>query len=196
MRMLLLLGLVSSAGLYVHPSFGGSIAMGQPQSDPTVRPKRGPVVQFSSGARGTVVAVGKDNFTIETEKKQKRHFVVGEIMFMGRKVAALESHSYRLNQLQVGDILHIDFDHFDGVEVATYFLIWRRPGGVVPEQPATSPTAGVRAWHRRMNAYQDWEERGIPLPPEYRDRPNDVNPRFVPKPVAPPPREVTRPPAP
>jgi len=44
--------------------------------------------------------------------------------------------------------------------------IYRRPGGRVPPAPDESPDQAYR-WHERMNADQDLEEKGIPLPSKY-----------------------------
>jgi hypothetical protein len=179
---LLLLALIASVPLLLSPAF----CQDEPLAQPLPR-----TVQFAGDVTGHLVELGKNQFTIQIEGKRKKIFRVGGIIVNGKRVADPESHSYRLDQLQIGDQLIVDYYHRDGLEIATYIRIRRRPGGVVPEQPETPRGAGVWAWHRQMNAFQDWEERGIHLPFEYETPyPVGLNPPYFRRPVAPPPREV------
>lgn len=157
-------------------------------------PAANPVKQFVAHTRGRVSKLEQGAFSLTATGKPDKRFLVGGIRVEGKLRGELWSHSYRLEQLRIGDELLVDYYHYNGIESSEYILIRRRPGGRVPEQPETPAAAGAAAWHRRMNAYQDWEERSIPLPPEYQDRPEDTDPPYpLPSlPVAPPPREVKR----
>jgi hypothetical protein len=73
---------------------------------------------------------------------------------------------YRARDVQVGDVVAIEHSRVDGVDTCDDVCIYRRPGGRVPPAPDESPDQGYR-WHERMNAYQDLEEKGIPLPAKY-----------------------------
>ncbi|MBX9580863.1 MAG: hypothetical protein K2X87_11195 [Gemmataceae bacterium] len=78
------------------------------------------------------------------------------------------AHSYRPADVRVGDEVNLVFvpEPAGNEEVFWGMQIERRPGGRVPPAPADRP--GDRdPWHERANAYQDWEERGIPLPDKY-----------------------------
>ena len=183
----------------------GSADGGKDKRDPVVKQDAPKADRFAWSLKGSLVAVGNNDLTLAVDGQPRRRFLTDGVVVDGQRVAEHKSHSYRLDQLKRGDSLIVDYYHHGGVEYATY-MIRRRPGGRVPPQPETNPDARG-AWHRAMNAYQDWEEFRIPLPPEYAIAPPPdlnppyVRPRYVPSQetyVAPPPREVdpaTRPPA-
>jgi hypothetical protein len=75
---------------------------------------------------------------------------------------------YGRDDVRVGDVIELAVWLSRGdVEDARYITIFRRPGGRVP--PHDYEVSDKYAWHTRMNAYQDFEEKGTPLP-EHFDR--------------------------
>ncbi|MBX9627029.1 MAG: hypothetical protein K2X82_24720 [Gemmataceae bacterium] len=74
--------------------------------------------------------------------------------------------SYRPADVRVGDEVTLWLDpngpdgEFRGIQIE------RRPGGRVPPAPGEDPDTR-NPWHDYANAWQDWEERGIPLPEKY-----------------------------
>ncbi|MBX9627779.1 MAG: hypothetical protein K2X82_28535 [Gemmataceae bacterium] len=74
--------------------------------------------------------------------------------------------TYRLADVRVGDEVTLWLQR-DGPEgVCRAVQIERRPGGRVPPAPGERPD-DPDPYHAWVNAYQDWEERGIPLPDKY-----------------------------
>jgi hypothetical protein len=78
---------------------------------------------------------------------------------------AFAGFSYRHKDVLVGDIVSIKYSRVRGRETCEAILIRRRPGGNVPPSPGGHPGAFLPP-HVIANAYQDLEERGIPLPPD------------------------------
>ena len=119
--------------------------------------------------------------------KAKRISTVGTIAGGDPKGVARGS-TYLVKDLVVGDLVKIDtgIDAAGTEEWTTRILVRRRPGGKVP--PLEGPDS-VNPWHEFMQAEQDWEEKGIPIPAEYLTdgRTNSTNPPYPP--VAPLPRE-------
>lgn len=60
----------------------------------------------------------------------------------------------------------INLQYDEDKPVCWAICIERRPGGRVPEAPGQEPDDNNKH-HECMNAHQDWEERGIPLPDKY-----------------------------
>jgi hypothetical protein len=82
-----------------------------------------------------------------------------------------EPRSHRFSDLQRNDVIEAVYFQWDDRMVCSQILICRRPGGKIPpiaedlgdgfRSPSSDP------WHERMQAYQDWEEKGIPIPDKY-----------------------------
>ena len=93
--------------------------------------------------------------------------------------------SYRLVDVQIRDQVMLDCGLVNGEWVFNGIRINRRPGGRVPPAPGDyddGPFKGAPKWHDGINALQDWEERGIPIPDKYHPRGNQAG-------IAPMPRE-------
>ena len=77
---------------------------------------------------------------------------------------------YLLSDVQKGDIIRIDCRVVGGEPTVEVISILRRPGGRVPPgyMRVTGPAESNYRHHERMNALQDRDEKGIPLPPKYR----------------------------
>lgn len=73
---------------------------------------------------------------------------------------------HRLADVRVGDVVRVEYHHRNGLDTCQAIDICRRPGGKIPPVPGESPHAPFRV-HERLQAYQDWEEKGIPIPPEH-----------------------------
>jgi hypothetical protein len=77
---------------------------------------------------------------------------------------------YGRDDVRVGDVIELSVWLARGdVEDARYISIRRRPGGRVPPDAYERDVASKYARHTRMNAYNDFEERGTRLP-EHFDR--------------------------
>lgn len=74
--------------------------------------------------------------------------------------------TYRLSDVRVGDRAGVELRRDGDEDVAHQIGIGRRPGGRVPPAPGQDPDAR-NPHHERANAWQDFEERGIPLPDKY-----------------------------
>jgi hypothetical protein len=98
--------------------------------------------------------------------------------------------THRVSDLKVGDIVVVEPDiSRGGEEWATVITIERRPGGKIPPMEGDRLVGTPRARHMQNQAYQDWEEKGIPILGTYLDpdgRAPWTNPPYPP--VAPQPR--------
>jgi len=175
------------------------LSMPQPQQScgkqDTIQEKQARPTRMSE-CIGKVATITKTAITLQTDDKAKRHYAFAGLLIGDPQIGPFGPTSYRPDQIRVEDRVELLLYH-DGVKTSCIEVkIHRRPGGRVPEQPETPKDAGFGAWHRRMNAYQDWEERGIHLPPEYETPyPRGLTPPYFkkqPVPIAPPPRVVWR----
>jgi hypothetical protein len=154
----------------------------------------------AAGRRGGLVTgVGKQSITVATDEQRwqvydaKGNFVrmdiipaqpprtftaIGPLAEGGFLKAGHPPHQYRLSDVKVGDKVSFDWRRVGQVYEINALCIYRRPGGRVPASPGEKP-GEKNPWHERANAYQDLEEKGIPLPAKYGG----------PREVAPPPRE-------
>ena len=123
---------------------------------------------------GEVMSVGKDYITIrgkeETDKAGEaisRTFSIGDELLKGKQDPRERCQSdYRLTDVSVGDIVYIVLHRSGGDVVCTTVRIRRRPGGEVPRAPFEEPDSRD-PYHEAMNAYQRFEEKGVPLPLKY-----------------------------
>lgn len=99
----------------------------------------------------------------------------------------LPGNTYRLADVRVGDEVHIRMcrERHDGLCYA--ISICRRPGGRVPPAPGEGPNPLPHPFHEMMNAEQDSEERGVPIPEKFLSRWQREQRAAR---IAPPPREA------
>ena len=99
--------------------------------------------------------------------------------------------SYQPSDVRVGDVVWLDYYHTNGQDLCREFIIYRRPGGKIPPWPgdAELKTTPEARHHARVQAYQDWEEKGTPIPARYQPVPSKGIGVPYP-PAAPQPREV------
>jgi hypothetical protein len=127
---------------------------------------------------GVMLRWAREEFTLTTAFGQTttirradlppRKFRVSEALAAGRYGGQSESQAYRLTDVRVGDEVDLELERLDGVWECTSIRIRRRPGGrIPPSREATSIQFPELAWHERMNAEQDWEEKGIPVPNKF-----------------------------
>jgi hypothetical protein len=150
----------------------GSPGRGQPEGPPPA--PAAPQVQYRNrGFDGRVTAVTDRSISIfgigmpgmggDSWDPEERHFVASDLLAAGGFDALI---GYRLSDVCVGDIVSILYDRIDGIDICVSVRIRRRPGGRIP--PCNLP--GCKC-HEYWNAIQNWEERGIPLPPEHAPAP-------------------------
>ncbi len=115
---------------------------------------------------GTVTEVARDAITLKLPKGQTQRFPVGSCLASGGFFPDQYPGSYRLCDVAVGDKVDMWCLELNGVLRCETICIHRRPGGRVPPCPgerANHPSS----WHEDMNAQQDFEEKGIPIPKKF-----------------------------
>lgn len=120
---------------------------------------------------GEVMAVTKDSVTIrgrdECDKDGPaviRTFKAAKHLSKGEEDPRETSNSnYRLIDVKIGDLVITKLREDGDDDLCLTISIRRRPGGMVP--PAPFEKADVQhKYHIDANAYQEHEERGVPLP--------------------------------
>ena len=131
---------------------------------------------------GFVTAVGPDHLVVEQNRDGKTiEFSVSATLAKGGfDMDQTPGDSYRLKDVKVGDKVSVLYSRIDGVNVCEAIGIRRRPGGLIP--PSNGPSDQKIPYHQRMQAWQDFEEKGTPLPAYLRPLPWGRD-------IAPPPRE-------
>ena len=104
--------------------------------------------------------------TIRRADRPPRRFPASAALAAGGYGGLGEAYAYRLSDVRVGDEVDLELRQVDGVWECTGICIRRRPGGRVPPSRVVTQFPAL-AWHERMNAEQDWEEKGIPLPAKF-----------------------------
>ena len=134
---------------------------------------------------GPVVEVGKDFITLRPESGGKpQRFAASAVLARGDYPREqTPGYRYKLSDVRVGDVVAIEYSRIDGVDICEAVNVGRRPGGLVPpgNYPANSPDQP----HKRAQAMQEREEKGLPLPPDL--HPQSPGPR---RDLAPMPREA------
>ena len=74
---------------------------------------------------------------------------------------------YRLSDVWVGDWVYIRIRQSGKTDLCAAVIIERRPGGFVPPALWENPREHPNPHHEAMNAWQAFEERGVPLPAKY-----------------------------
>lgn len=145
--------------------------------------------------KGTVTDIDKIAFSFRPDDKYDSVLLKPSpaLLGTGPGTSPLESRTHQLSDLKVGDIVSVMYIPRTGMYVCFQIKIYRRPGGMIPPIKSDLPMGyfkgSQKPWHERMQAYQDWEEKGIPIPDKY--LPADGLSAPYP-PVAPQPREANR----
>ena len=144
--------------------------------------------------RGTVTELTRDTITLRLVTGKLRSFPVGMVLRSGRYYEGEDPAAYRLADVKVGDLVRISCPELNGELRCETICIHRRPGGRVPPCPGEKPDTYLK-WHERANAYQDFEEKGIPLPAKFdpRNMPGTLNGIPIPARLLPPPGAVPAP---
>jgi hypothetical protein len=134
-----------------------------------------------------VITNGVKQWDEKESEKPKRISATGTRP-SGDPKAPGRADTYRVCDVKVGDVVSLDTAiTFDGEERLTRISILRRPKGKIPPEPGElfPDRLGV---HLQNQAYQDWEEKGVPIPKKYlsKGRAPWTNPPYPP--VAPMPR--------
>lgn len=109
----------------------------------------------------------REEVTIIPPQPPRRFIAHGPLAKGGYLEHGSPASQYRLSDVKVGDKVFFDWWRFEGTDYVHYVRIDRRPGGRVPPSPAEKP-GEENPWHEKANAYQDLEEKGIPLPEKFR----------------------------
>jgi len=142
--------------------------------DTAVKPKESPDFQWPRFVQGTVIDLTKDSVTIRTADQQAQAFRIGEELADGKTAPAASPNALHLfGDVKLRDKVEVWYLRISGELVCREIGIHRRPGGRVP--PAQDEVDLIRKprfrFHELMNAYQDLEEKGIPIPSKF-DPPN------------------------
>ena len=131
--------------------------------------------------RGTVTELTRDTITLRLNTEELRSFPVGMILRSGGFWEGEHPRTYRLVDVKVGDRVSITCLKLNEELRCETICIQRRPGGRVPPCPDEKPDSLLK-WHERANAYQDFEEQGIPLPARFdpKQGPGRLNGKPVP----------------
>jgi hypothetical protein len=142
------------------------------------------VEAIDQSCTATVVEVTVDSILVREDRPGRlRRFVVSATLAAGDYPRSpILSQRYKLSDVNVGDIVNIDYNRINGMDICWAVGVRRRPGGRIPH--GHYPPDSLYLPHEQAQALQDFEEHGIPLPEKYR-------PRFIRiLPMAPMPREV------
>jgi hypothetical protein len=136
-------------------------------------------------------ASGKPDWDVKLSEKPKRLTTWGTVVGgdPNGERPSMFSHTHLFADLKVGDRVLIWWDGDRKEEWSTGIEICRRPGGKIP--PMAVDRWGKRPTIPEENqSYQDWEEKGTPIPEKFlRDgRAEWLDPPYPP--VAPQPREL------
>jgi hypothetical protein len=137
-------------------------------SGPNQPPVAKPNVEFVRyDYQGTVTEVTDKSITIQEPGFDPKRFPASGPLAGGKYGQRLGYPSmYRLADIRVGDKVDIFCERINGVYYCTHICILGRPGGKIPPSPG-EPADIIYKWHERRQAYQDWEEKGIPIPDKY-----------------------------
>lgn len=150
-------GLVARAGPHPPAGVGREIA-----------PPRPRVQAIEQSCTGFVVAVGRDFITVQGEKiGPPQRFAVCPALAAGRYIPGINSaERYGLSDVALGDIVGLRYDRIDDVDVCQRLWVRRRPGGRIPPARDPDPRDSFPP-HELFQAYQDFEEKGTPLPERF-----------------------------
>lgn len=152
----------------------GLMAVSQPQKADTYAGR--PVYGWVTAVDGRSITIQRQSRPGEPPLKLK----ACELLIAGVLFNRYSTYPpYPLWDVRVGDYVEATGALENGVETCFEICIYRRPGGRLgppsaqPRNPrnydAVLPRTKVRVpYHEWVNAIQDYEERGIPLPPHLR----------------------------
>lgn len=199
LRKLLVFGTLAT-GLSASGLSSGAPSGEPPQELIHSKPKR--IAHDVAGYGGVVAAVGPDWFELgpgwEGETARKRpldnskplRLSAAGTTAMGDPRGEGRPTSHLVTDLKAGDKVSVQSCiSRGGEEWVSEVQIRRRPGGKIPPY-FRDPFLGTQyAGHLRNQAYQDWEEKGVPIPARYLSdgRAPWTNPPYPP--AAPLPRE-------
>ncbi len=131
--------------------------------------------------KGTVTELTRDRIAIQLKTGKIQQFPVGMVLRSGRYYEDEHPSTYRLADVKIGDRVDIACLELNGELQCETICIHRRPGGRVPPCPGERPDTNLK-WHERANAYQEFEEKGIPLPARFdpKQGPGRLNGKPVP----------------
>lgn len=135
------------------------------QKLPTWRPTTGYYGEVMAVAARSITIRGNENN--DNAPKISVTFPAGDALLRGEQdPREVSNNDYRLKDVKVGDIVYIMIHHSGEDNLCAAVRIQRRPGGEVPRAPF-EPGDVRDHYHDAMNAYQRFEEKGIPLPLKY-----------------------------
>lgn len=147
----------------------------------------------NTGCQGTVTAVDRFEITVQRPGEEKPHtFLICKELSEAKIPPGCgigpTDNLYLPGDVRVGDKVSIDYSEDKQGGVLCYQIsIMRRPGGRVPPGYGVFTLPPIIRHHEEANAYQDWEEKGIPIPDKFLS-PWQLEARRAK--IAPPPREA------
>jgi hypothetical protein len=122
--------------------------------------------------RGEVTAVDELSVTIKGKEESSKNVEVTRAFPAGPSLRGgkqdpheASSIDYLLSDVKVGDKVFVIIHQMGEDDVCVAVRILRRPGGIVPKAPFEDRNVKI-PHHVRMNAFQAFEEKGTPLPPD------------------------------
>jgi len=120
-----------------------------------------------SDYEGFVTNVTAESITLRAAGDQPKTYALSPVLQRGGiPPSSVCTYQYRVTDVRLGDRVAIHISRWSGVDVCDGVCVKRRPGGRVPPEPNFDPRA-TSHHHERAQAYQDWEEKGIPFPDKY-----------------------------
>ena len=122
---------------------------------------------------GKVVEVSKVSLSVQFKDGNDVRvlYPTPAVLGTGQPMTPDENRTYELGEVRVGDEVEVVYLLRGGRNVCFQILINRRPGGTIPPLPADLPKNGMsgnrKPRHERLQAYQDLEEKGIPIPDKH-----------------------------
>lgn len=136
-------------------------------SNLTIPVATGSIAVFTQDAVRVLAADGNITSLMRVKSPSVKFHASAALAAGGYSCDKGEAFSYRLWDVQVGDEVEVEGHSYDGAWRCVAIKILARPGGRVPPSEladkSTLPAWHPR-WHETANAFQDWRERGIPLP--------------------------------
>lgn len=142
------------------------------------------LTQMNGVDEGTVTRKAANGFELRRADGMSKFYPLTEILRQGKVREGPTAPAHPFDMAMIGDKLMIEYIKFGDVCVCTDLVITRRPNGRVPPALREPESTPIRS-HEYANAYQDLEEKGIPLPFKFLSPLEKARAR-----IAPPPRAV------
>lgn len=113
---------------------------------------------------GRVVDISPRTITIDTDFYEKQLMVTPLLASGQIEKPPVPAALHNFTDVKIEDKVVIDLRRTKGVDTCWAIGIHRRPGGRIP--PGQDEFLAIRH-HERLQAYQDWEEKGIPIPDRF-----------------------------